>query len=65
MLMPVLALARNAGLTQWDQYGYKPSLPAAIVAVAAFTTLGIIHIYQYLRYRSWFLYPLLAGVCSK
>ncbi|KAL2043869.1 hypothetical protein N7G274_003389 [Stereocaulon virgatum] len=55
----------NAGMTQWDQYDYKPSLLAAVIAVAAFTTLGIIHIYQYLRYGSWFLYLLLAGVCME
>ncbi|KAE8146728.1 RTA1 like protein-domain-containing protein [Aspergillus avenaceus] len=45
----------------WVAYHYHPSKVAAILFVALFSTLSLLHTYHMLRTRTWFFIPLVLG----
>lgn len=42
-------------------YQYDPSMAAAIIFTILFFTTTMIHLYQFVRTRTWILIPLLVG----
>lgn len=42
-------------------YHYEPSLPAAIAAIALFGISSLLHLFQMVRSRTWFLIPFVLG----
>jgi uncharacterized membrane protein YraQ (UPF0718 family) len=43
-------------------FGYDPSMPMAWIAGIIFSVTTLVHIYQYFKHRSWYLYLMLLGV---
>lgn len=43
------------------KYFYQPSLAAALVFVILFGIAAIIHFYQMIRTRTWFMIPFVIG----
>ena len=46
-------------------YRYTPSLPAAAVFVAVFGLSAILHLYQCVRARAWYMVPLIVGTIGE
>ncbi|KAL9076008.1 MAG: hypothetical protein Q9157_003835 [Trypethelium eluteriae] len=42
-------------------YHYEPSMPAAIIFIVLFALATILHIYQMVRLRTWFMFPFVVG----
>ena len=51
--------------TQETAYGYVPSLAAGIVYCALFGLSMLAHVYQTIRYRSWWTFVFAVGALSK
>jgi hypothetical protein len=49
----------------WTFYYYNPSSPAAGIVVGLFGISTLIHLYQLLRTRTWFMTPFLVGGARK
>ncbi|KEY65478.1 hypothetical protein S7711_08317 [Stachybotrys chartarum IBT 7711] len=47
-----------------NYYHYDPSLPAAIVATVAYGLTTFFHVYQLIRWRTWYFIPFLLGGLS-
>jgi hypothetical protein len=42
-------------------YRYDPSLAAAVIFIALFLSVSVLHLYQLLRTRTWFFIPFVVG----
>lgn len=45
----------------FKEYFYPPSLPAAIIFVILFGVAAMLHFYQMVRTRTWFMIPFVLG----
>lgn len=53
--------APEAERIEWEYYRYHPSLVAAIIFVVLFFITTGIHLFQLLRWRTWYFIPLVIG----
>lgn len=49
--------------TPFILYGYTPSFPLAVFAMAWFSVMMAAHCYQLVRHRSWWFLPFCVGLC--
>ena len=49
----------------FSYYHYDPSVAAAIIFIVLFILTTLLHMYQMIRTRTWFLVPfVLGGICE-
>jgi len=46
-------------------YRYDPSLVAAVIFIVLFSATTVLHLYQLVKFRTWYLIPLLVGGLCK
>lgn len=51
---------------EWSLYQYRPSLAANVTFVVLFTILGLVHLFQGIRWKSWgFMAGMLMGCAAE
>lgn len=52
-------------MSEFKLYHYDPSFTAAIIFLALFSALTLCHLFQLIRYRTFYLVPFLIGCICK
>ena len=56
-----LVLREETAVSNFQYYYYEPSMPAAIIFVVLFGLATLLHMFQMLKSRTWFLIPFVIG----
>lgn len=61
----ILPRADDGGLDEFKYYNYVPTMAGAIIFILLFLVATVIHFYQMIRTRTWFMIPFcIGGVCQ-
>lgn len=63
--MTLTTRAGDRNLDDFKFYYYTPSMVAAVIFILLFLVTTVIHFYQMIRTRTWFLIPFcIGGLCE-